>query len=155
MNSNTKRTQRDYSLSFKLSVVDQVEKGEMTYKQAQDFYGIQGRSTILVWLRKHGRLNWSEGAPTILNRGNKMDDSTPELTPEQRIKALEKELDDTKTKAAFFEAVVNVLESDYRVRVVKKRKDTGHTKKNNPFTLSCESLSLFEYLSPSFLPAMF
>jgi len=36
MNSITKKTQRDYSLAFKLSVVDQVEKGEMTYKQAQD-----------------------------------------------------------------------------------------------------------------------
>ncbi|MFZ8201659.1 hypothetical protein [Alteromonas portus] len=40
MKSNSKRTQRDYSLAFKLSVVDQVEKGEFTYKQAQDHYGI-------------------------------------------------------------------------------------------------------------------
>lgn len=29
-----KRTQRDYPLSFKIAVVEQVEKGEMTYKQA-------------------------------------------------------------------------------------------------------------------------
>lgn len=34
----TKRTQRDYSLAFKLQLVDQVEKGEITYKQAQDHY---------------------------------------------------------------------------------------------------------------------
>ena len=54
-----KRTQRDYNLGFKLAVVSQVEKGEMTYKQAQKAYGIQGRSTVLVWLRKHGALNWS------------------------------------------------------------------------------------------------
>ncbi len=33
----------------------------MTYKQAQERYGIQGRSTVLVWLRKHGQLNWSKG----------------------------------------------------------------------------------------------
>ncbi|GBL01153.1 transposase [Vibrio harveyi] len=34
--SNTsyiKRTQRDYTIGFKLQVVDAVEKGEMTYKQ--------------------------------------------------------------------------------------------------------------------------
>ncbi|AZP63777.1 Putative IS3 family transposase [Pseudomonas aeruginosa] len=31
----------------------------MTYKQAQVRYGIQGRSTVLVWLRKHGRQDWS------------------------------------------------------------------------------------------------
>ncbi|NVC92760.1 transposase, partial [Vibrio natriegens] len=61
MKSTSKRTQRDYSLAFKLTVVDQVEKGEMTYIQAQERYGIQGRSTVLVWLRKHGQLNWSKG----------------------------------------------------------------------------------------------
>ncbi|WP_170897055.1 MULTISPECIES: hypothetical protein [unclassified Vibrio] len=36
MKSTTKRTQRDYSLAFKLTVVDEVEKGSLTYKQAQD-----------------------------------------------------------------------------------------------------------------------
>ena len=55
MESGVKRTQRDYTLAFKLSVVEQVEKGELSYKQAQQRYGIQGRSTVLVWLRKHGR----------------------------------------------------------------------------------------------------
>lgn len=29
-----KRNQSDYSMGFKLSVVGQVEKGELTYKQA-------------------------------------------------------------------------------------------------------------------------
>ncbi|ABI69991.1 hypothetical protein [Shewanella frigidimarina] len=28
---NIKRTQRDYTLGFKLAVVSQVEKGELTY----------------------------------------------------------------------------------------------------------------------------
>ena len=30
-------------------MVEQVEKGELTYKEAQRRYGIQGRSTVLVW----------------------------------------------------------------------------------------------------------
>ena len=59
-----KRSQRDYNLGFKLAVVSQVEKGDFTYKQAQKHYGIQGRSTVLVWLRKHGNLDWSK--PTLL-----------------------------------------------------------------------------------------
>ncbi|GAP76234.1 mobile element protein [Pseudoalteromonas sp. SW0106-04] len=128
MKSNSKRTQRDYSLAFKLAVVDQVEKGELTYKQAQEHYGIQGCSTILVWLRKHGRLDWMNGTPKFLKRGNFVDKPKEELTPEQRIKALEKELADTKMKADFFEAVVNVLESDYGVSVVKKRKGKSSKK---------------------------
>ena len=129
MKSDSKRTQRDYSLAFKLAVVEQVEKGEFTYKQAQEHYGIQGRSTVLVWLRKHGRLDWMNETPKFLKGDVCVDKPKTELTPEQRIKALEKELADTKMKADFFEAVVNVLESDYGVSVVKKRKRKSSRKK--------------------------
>ncbi len=41
MMTEFKRTQRDYPLSFKIAVVEQVEKA-MTHKQAQQRYGIQG-----------------------------------------------------------------------------------------------------------------
>lgn len=46
MDSRLRRSQRDYSLAFRLSVVDQFERGELTYKKAQERYGIQGRSTV-------------------------------------------------------------------------------------------------------------
>lgn len=119
MQSTTKRTQRDYTLAFKLSVVDQVENGEMTYRQAQDRYGIQGASTVLTWLRRHGRLDWSQGASSAAKVFT-MPDQPKELTPDQRIKELEKQLEETKLKAEFFEAVVHVMERDYGVRVSKK-----------------------------------
>jgi hypothetical protein len=35
MDSGVKRSQRDYTLAFKLGVVAQVEKGDLTYKEAQ------------------------------------------------------------------------------------------------------------------------
>ena len=82
-----KRTQRDYTLGFKLSVVEIVEKGLLTYKQAQRKYGIQGRSTVLVWLRKHGKLDWSSTGGRLMNG---------QETPEQKIKRLEQELQDAK-----------------------------------------------------------
>ena len=56
-NKVKKRTQRDYNMGFKLAVISQVEKGELSYKQAQNQYGIQGRSTVLVYLRKFGTLD--------------------------------------------------------------------------------------------------
>lgn len=59
----TKRTQKDYSLAFKLQVIDEIEKGLLTYRQAQVKYGIQGKSTVLVWLRKHGKLDWKNLQP--------------------------------------------------------------------------------------------
>ncbi|KRD55033.1 transposase [Acidovorax sp. Root275] len=117
MESGTKRTQRDYTLAFKLAVVEQVEKGELTYKQAQVRYGIQGRSTVLVWLRKHGRQGWGRAASCAAMPRNK----TPmPLTPEQQIKALQVQLQQAQQKAQLFEAVLDVLKKDYGVRVVKK-----------------------------------
>lgn len=120
MTTTLKRSQRDYSLAFKLAVVDQVEKGEMTYKQAQAQYGIQGRSTVLVWLRKHGRLDWSLGTPLQLSRRRPVSDNSSSPTPQQQIKMLEKQLADMKLKAEFFEAVVKVMEQDYGATLPKK-----------------------------------
>lgn len=120
MVEGVRRSQRDYSLAFKLAIVDQVEKGELSYKEAQGRYGIQGRSTVLVWLRKHGRQDWSQGASIRADRKRSMTDPKPS-TPEQRIKELEQQLEVATQKAQFFEAVVNVLKTDYGVSVVKKR----------------------------------
>lgn len=122
MNPTSKRTQKDYSLAFKLSIVEKVEKGECTYKQAQDHYGIQGASTVLVWLRKHGRLNWSKGTPNHMSEVVCMSEPK-DLTPEQKIKALEKELEDAKLKAKFFETIVDVLDKDFGVRITKKQRN--------------------------------
>ncbi len=121
MAQGAKRTQRDYTLAFKLAVVDQIEKGELSYKEAQARYGIQGRSTVLVWLRKHGRQNWSQGASIRSSRDTNMTEPPLPLTPEQRIKELEKQLELANQKAQFFEAVVDVLKNDYGVSIVKKR----------------------------------
>ncbi|EFE0636885.1 TPA: IS3 family transposase, partial [Escherichia coli] len=120
MMTEFKRTQRDYPLSFKIAVVEQVEKGEMTYKQAQQRYGIQGRSTVLVWLRKYGRLDWSPGLPDLVKRKLPVTQTTIPLTPEQRIRELEEQLELANQKAEFFESVINVLKNDYGVSIGKK-----------------------------------
>ncbi|CAM3256228.1 transposase [Xenorhabdus nematophila ATCC 19061] len=128
MKSESKRTQRDYSLAFKLAVVEQVEKGEMTYKQAQSRYGIQGRSTVLVWLRKHGQLDWRLGCTPLHPQGAAMTSSSS-LTPEQRIKELEQQLTEMEKKAEFFEAVVEVLKRDNGVTIVKKPRGKSFRRK--------------------------
>jgi transposase-like protein len=119
MNPERRRSQRDYTLAFKLAVVDQVEKGEMSYKEAQARYGIQGCSTVLTWLRKHGHQNWNPDA-LAGRRNSSMTYPPAPPTPEQRIKELEQQLAQAQQKAEFFEAVVDVLKKDYGVSVVKK-----------------------------------
>lgn len=125
MNQRVKRTQKDYSLSFKQAVVDQVEAGELSYQQAQHRYGIQGRSTVLNWLRRYGRQDWHAGTLDHAKRSTTM--ATP-LTPEQRIKELEQKLRLAEQKAQFFQAVVDVMEKDYGVSV---KKQSGKSSRKN------------------------
>ena len=89
MMTELKRPQCDYPLPFKIAVVEQVEKGEMTYKQAPQRYGTQGRATVLVRLRKYGRLDWTPGLPDRVNEETACDSDNYPAPPEQRIRELE------------------------------------------------------------------
>ena len=113
-NTIKKRTQRDYNLGFKLAVISQVEKGEMTYKQAQKAYGIQGRSTVLVWLRKHGTLDWSN--PMIHHMSN----PKQKESPAQKIKRLERELSDEKLKNEILNTMIDISDRQYGTAIRKK-----------------------------------
>lgn len=108
-----RRSQRDYSLAFKLQVVQQVEKGELTYKKAQRHYGIQGRSTVLVWLRKHGTLDW------ILPKQYTVENDR-ELTPEQRIKQLEAALKDEQDRNMIYKTMFDILQKEHGIALPKK-----------------------------------
>ncbi len=47
-----KRAQKNYSMSFKLQVVNEVERGEFDIKAATHKSGIQGNHTVTTSLRK-------------------------------------------------------------------------------------------------------
>ena len=104
-----KRSQRDYSLAFKLQVVSEVEKGELSYKQAQKKYGIQGRSTVLVWIRKHSILDWKE-IPIVSHK----------KTPEQKIKELETLLAIEKEKVHVLNVAINIADEMLKKNIRKK-----------------------------------
>ncbi len=112
---SVKRTQRDYSLGFKLQVVAAVEQGDMTYKQAQKIYGIQGRSTVLTWLRKHGTMDWIQPLRLTMPKSPKAKES-----PAQQIKRLERELDDERMRNLLLNEVVNILDAEHGAGLRKK-----------------------------------
>ena len=50
------RTVRQYSLCFKRQVIDDLESGRFgSIDAARRHYGIRGRGTIQIWLRKYGK----------------------------------------------------------------------------------------------------
>lgn len=103
-----KRTQRNYSLAFKLEIVDAVEKGELTYKQAQLRHGIQGRSTVLVWLRKHGRLDWKES------------ETMKKDTPNKKIKELERKLKRLQAEKEVLNRAIDIADDQFGTDIRKK-----------------------------------
>lgn len=111
-----KRTQRDYNLAFKLAVVEQVEKGELTYRQAQAVYGIQGKTTVLIWLRKHGTLDWNNLPSYSMNKEHEK----TEETPAQKIKRLEKELEDERLKNEILNRMIDIADRQYGTQIKKK-----------------------------------
>ena len=107
-----KRTQNDYSLPFKLQVILEVERGDLTYKEAQRKYGIQGRSTVLVWLRKHGSLDWQSNNPM---KGK--------LTPQRQIRELEKKLKRLELKNEILEKAIEIADEKLGTDIRKKYLD--------------------------------
>lgn len=108
-----RRSQRDYPLAFKISVVGQVEKGELTYKKAQSHYGIQGKSTVLVWLRKLGTLDWSKPKSHIVA-------ASKEKTPQQRIKELEAALEREQERTLLLNTMIDIAEKQHGLVIRKK-----------------------------------
>ena len=107
--TRVRRTQRDYSLAFKLHVIDEVESGELTYKQVQRKYGIQGRSTVLTWLRKHGRLDW-------LNR----EVMKERQTPHQKIRELEKKVKRLESEKEILNRAIDIADDILGAGIRKK-----------------------------------
>jgi|SRR5687767_846416 len=107
-----KRTQKDYSLPFKLLVIEEVEKGELTYKQAQRKYGIQGRVTVLAWLRKHGSLDWKIDNPM---KGK--------VTPYQKIRELEKRLKRLEKEKEILNKAIEIADEQLGTDIKKKYLD--------------------------------
>lgn len=54
-----------------------------------------------VWLRKYGRLDWSPGLHGLVKRKLPVTQTTTPLTPEQRIRELEEQLELANQKADF------------------------------------------------------
>ncbi len=52
-----RRTQKDYSMSFKLSVIKEYETSRVSLEALQRKYGIRGSHTVKRWIEKYGNFN--------------------------------------------------------------------------------------------------
>ncbi len=134
-NEYTKRTQKDYSLSFKLQLVEEIEQGLLTKSQAKTKYGIQGDSTVIKWLKKYGKFDWEHRSSYLMSK-------TPEqkiLELEVKIELLEKQkaraehlAERADKKVIIFDMLVNLAEKEYDIDIRKNyTPELSNSTKNN------------------------
>src|SRR6187402_473093 len=100
-----------YSEAFKRAVVADYEKGILNKDQIQVKYSIGGNSRVLEWCRKYGKLHYPE--PSGVGR--------PMKDPQkQRIKELEKQLQEAKWKVLAYEKLISITEKEEGISILKK-----------------------------------
>lgn len=122
-NKYVKRTQKDYSYAFKLSVVAEVERGELGIKAAARKYGIQSHSTVTNWLRKYGNFDWENKSSIKMPKSK--DQKLYELQQQVKLlekqkKELEKQVENADKKAIFFDMMIDIAEEELKIPIRKK-----------------------------------
>jgi len=124
-NNYVKRTQKDYPLSFKLGVVREIERGEVTKSQAKNKYGIQGDATIRTWLKKYGNFDWDNQSYQPMSKSPQQ--RIIEL--EEKIKLLEKQkaraehlAERADKKAILFDMMIDLAEKEFNIPIRKNSK---------------------------------
>lgn len=132
-----RRSQKDYPLSLKLSVVKELESGSISYNCAMRKYGIQGCGTINEWRRKYGTFDLSNTIGTAMVK-----------TPQQKIfeleqkvrllerqnKFLEQQIVDATDKAGILDKIIEIAETEFKIPIRKKRfpEQSDDTPKKEP-----------------------
>lgn len=117
-----KRTQKDYSMPFKMSVVMEIERGDISVTGAQKKYGIQGSTTVIRWLRKYGNFDWENQTPSNMPKSKEQ----KILELEQKVKLLEKQkaflekqVESSDKKAVFFDMMIDMAEKEFNIPIRK------------------------------------
>ncbi len=129
-----KRTQKDYPMSFKMSVIRELETTSIGMYAIARKYGIQSESTIRRWLDKYGTFDLE------YVKSSKMEKSKAKqiLELEARIKELERrnarlehQVEMTDHKSAFFDMMIDMAEKEYKIDIRKNSsaEQSGNTRK--------------------------
>lgn len=121
-NKYVKRTQRDYTMPFKLAVVQEVERTGIGVCAVARKYGIQSETTVTTWLRKYGNFD-------VANKTSKPMEKSKEqklMELEERVKMLERqnnrlqhELEMKDHKVAFFDMMIDMAEKEFNIDIRK------------------------------------
>jgi transposase-like protein len=117
-----KRSQKDYSMTFKLGVVKEIESGLISTTGAKRKYGIQARSTVVNWLRKYGTFDWENQTPSNMSQSKEqrlMELEAKVKLLEKQKAMLEQQVERSDKKAIIFDMMIDIAEKEYNISIRK------------------------------------
>lgn len=102
----TKITYQGYSWGLKITIIEQIENGQISINQAAKKYGVS-RSGIQKWMQRFGNLD-----KKLRAMGGR--------SPKQEIKELRKKISNLETERDILESAIEIIEDEYGVDVRKK-----------------------------------
>ncbi|MGL5261350.1 MAG: hypothetical protein ACRC9P_03075 [Bacteroides sp.] len=117
-----RRSQKDYSMPFKLSVVHEYEETEISYSALSRKYGIQGSDTIHKWVIKYGSTDVIYKTSCSMNKPKDLKIVELEAQIEmlkRKNTRLEHELENRDHKAAILDILIDIAEKEYQIKIRK------------------------------------
>ncbi len=112
------KTMTYYSDAFKLQVVEEILKGDLTKEEARRKYGLRGKSTVLNWMRKFEVSGFRQIPESFIIM--KEEESLNKSDLQKRIKELERALADAKLKAEGYSHMIDIAERELKIPIRKK-----------------------------------
>ena len=110
-----------YSFAFKQKVLGEIERGELSKKEARKLYNIGGSATLERWIKDLGKTHLTCKVVRI-----EVTDEISKLKElEKRNRALEKALADEKIRNMCLEALVDIAQTKYGIDLKKKSGQEG------------------------------
>jgi transposase-like protein len=101
-----------YSEAFKQMVVSEYERGFLTKIQLKNKYDIGGKSRVLDWCRRYGKLNYEVKVGNIVR---------PMKDPQKRrIQELERQLEEANLTIVAYKKLIEIAEREEGINILKK-----------------------------------
>lgn len=110
-----------FTVEFKRWVVSEIAAGKKNRHEVCQEYGIQGHSTIQKWFYRYGgNQDLSMSSPS--QPSSQKDSDKQSLLLRNQVKALERELKESRLKQVVLETLIDIAERHYSISI---KKNTG------------------------------
>jgi len=106
---------RNYSVAFKMKVVEEVENGLITGYEARKLYGIPGKATIGEWIQKYGINERINRTVYVMTHEEELE----VIRLRKEVRQLKRSLGDSQVRSLALESLIELAEEKYHLEIKK------------------------------------